>query len=843
MKKTTKKAEYEIPISDVKFDISNPGNKLGQGGFGTVFKGQWFGKLVAIKILTCELTGDVETDFYREIDLMLKLRVPQIVHTYGAVLNPMLAIVMEFMPNGNLYNLLRKEPNLSWPLKYQIALDVAYGIKYLHDLNILHRDLKSLNVLLDEKNQAKICDFGLAKIKDSSRSHTTSKGQGIAGTILWMAPELFNRKVTFTKASDVYALGMVLYEILSHQIPFEQDLEGKDPNAVIPSWLKDGERPDIIKGPAPFKALIEKCWSQAIDARPLIDSVIQSLERIKVVHEISKISLEEHSVASSSSPSSTQVHHVALQPTSKTSLKDLTKFLNYIAFGDQDKAEDMLKKNRDLGLISGDLTDCAGRQFKNITGFEYAVWALDWHMWEMIQQYISEEEARKQIIKLGSEGIDIKEPGSSNYKKTKQVSWQKLIDALQKYIDNHIYWSAEEYQNYWAKEVGGAQLLLPAHIIHEYTRIDRPFNSLVSFTEKRPPINDNWLNEWLYQEPDSISRIINDIPSGTIYELGKYGAWLRTDEISMKLIPGPNPSNCKQDYLAFIVLQNIRIKQLDQLLSKFTIPGKSIKSSFILTQFSLPNNPIDINTKELSNFLYYVVEGHQDKAEEMLKKNKLLALVTDDIEVTPTRTRFHHITAFQYAVWSLDWHMWEMLRKYMPEEAIKKQLAVLNTEAWIKKYGSQVNWQNLIDALQEYIDRYKSWSSDECSDHFQNKIGKAQYDLPTHVIQEYKRKDRSFYPCPAFNDICLPRGKIYDGHLIIKWKDKDGHSLGQDLFGWVRGDFDKAKAIIGYKDWNKGYKLPAEILQKDVAALRTLAKIRNSQQNTLMQIKNPKPTF
>ena len=164
-------------------------------------------------------------------------------------------------------------------IKYNIATDIAFGLTYLHDRGIIHRDLKSMNVLLDDNLNAKISDFGLAKVKTQSQLIATMGG--CVGRILWMAPELFGRKAKNTEKSDVYALGMVLYELLTHKLPFQDDLVGKKPEAVIPDWLKNSERPDIPNyGDRSFKELIEQCWHQDSGTRPTAEQVAQRLEQM-----------------------------------------------------------------------------------------------------------------------------------------------------------------------------------------------------------------------------------------------------------------------------------------------------------------------------------------------------------------------------------------------------------------------------------------------------------------------------------------------------------------------------------------------------------------------------------
>ena len=225
-------------------DISK-GEMIGSGGFGAVYKGRWSGSHVAIKMLACQhMDKETSQEFMRELELMSSLRSPKLIQVYGGILEKgSMAIVMELVANGNLYDQLRANESMPWPTKYNIGMDIAYGLKYLHDRGIIHRDLKSLNVLLDDKLNAKICDFGLAKVKTQSQS-TTTMGGG-AGTILWMAPELFGMRAKNTEKTDVYALGMVLYELLTHKLPFADFLDGKKAEYVVPRWLENGERPEM----------------------------------------------------------------------------------------------------------------------------------------------------------------------------------------------------------------------------------------------------------------------------------------------------------------------------------------------------------------------------------------------------------------------------------------------------------------------------------------------------------------------------------------------------------------------------------------------------------------------
>ncbi len=250
--------------------------KLGAGGFGAVYQGTWRKHIVvAIKQLhLMQLSKEVLDDFQHEMEIMAQLRAPYIVQFYGATVAAPYRIVMEYMANGSLYHVLHSNIPLPWSAREPIALDISKGLSYLHHQNILHRDLKSLNVLLDEHMKAKLCDFGLAKVKTESSSQSNN---GAAGTLLWMAPELFQRRAVCTKETDVYSLGMTLWELASREIPFKDASN----QAIARSWIEKGDREDIPKDTPPQIAkAITFCWSQEASNRPTCDQVVESLGNV-----------------------------------------------------------------------------------------------------------------------------------------------------------------------------------------------------------------------------------------------------------------------------------------------------------------------------------------------------------------------------------------------------------------------------------------------------------------------------------------------------------------------------------------------------------------------------------
>ncbi|KAL8265496.1 hypothetical protein R6Q59_023626 [Mikania micrantha] len=210
--------DYEITWEDL---ITK--RLIGQGSCGTVYHGLWHGSDVAMKVFAYEeYSDDLMVLFKQEVSLMKRLRHPNILLFMGAVTcspHHHLCIVTEFLPRGSLFEILEQHSSrLDRRRRLQMAIDIARGMNYLHTYNppIVHRDLKSSNLLVDKNWTVKVADFGLSRIKHQTYLKTKSTGKG---TPQWMAPEIIRNEQVDEK-SDVYSYGVVLWEIITGKIPW-----------------------------------------------------------------------------------------------------------------------------------------------------------------------------------------------------------------------------------------------------------------------------------------------------------------------------------------------------------------------------------------------------------------------------------------------------------------------------------------------------------------------------------------------------------------------------------------------------------------------------------------------
>ncbi|XP_071702654.1 probable serine/threonine-protein kinase SIS8 isoform X2 [Rutidosis leptorrhynchoides] len=269
--------EWEILWEDLQI-----GERIGIGSYGEVYRSEWNGTEVAVKkFMNQDISGDALTQFKGEIEIMLRLRHPNVVLFMGAVTRPPnLSILTEFLPRGSLYKLLhRPRVQLDEKRRMRMALDVAKGMNYLHTSNpvIVHRDLKTPNLLVDKNWVVKVCDFGMSRMKH----HTFLSSKSTAGTPEWMAPEVLRNEPSNEKC-DVYSFGVVLWELATLRIPWTEMNSMQVVGAVGFQYrhldIPETVDPDVAR-------IITDCWHPEPQSRPSFKEIIarlRSLGRLSV---------------------------------------------------------------------------------------------------------------------------------------------------------------------------------------------------------------------------------------------------------------------------------------------------------------------------------------------------------------------------------------------------------------------------------------------------------------------------------------------------------------------------------------------------------------------------------
>lgn len=263
-------------------------DRIAGGASGAVYRGTYVGRDVAIKTLSTsrDSMGQASAMLAAETKAIGNISHPNIVELIGILLDPPLTcVVLELMSRGNLTNVLQDPSlHLDWGMRLAIAQDIARGMHCLHGRNIIHRDLKSMNLLLDHDWTCKVADFGFARLKATNVTLTR------VGTPAWVAPEVMLGQ-RYTEKVDVYSFGIVLWELLTRQYPYRDDTdtlglmrrvvrEGyRPPLPVLPSAAATDER-SPYRTQFQFQDMIAACWSSAPTARPGFDVIITFLDMI-----------------------------------------------------------------------------------------------------------------------------------------------------------------------------------------------------------------------------------------------------------------------------------------------------------------------------------------------------------------------------------------------------------------------------------------------------------------------------------------------------------------------------------------------------------------------------------
>ncbi|CAA7026033.1 unnamed protein product [Microthlaspi erraticum] len=299
--KELKKATYNFSVDRV----------LGQGGQGTVYKGMLAdGRIVAVKRSKL-VDEDKMEEFINEVALLSQINHRNIVKLLGCCLETEVPVlVYEYIPNGDLFKRLHGDVSddykMTWEVRLRIAAEIAGALSYMHSaasFPIFHRDVKTANILLDEKYRAKVSDFGTSRSVTIDQTHLTTL---VAGTFGYMDPEYFLSS-QYTDKSDVYSFGVVLVELITGEKPLSRvrSEEGRGLAAhfieamkenrvidVIDVRIKENEEKlDQVMGVA---KLARRCISRKGKKRPSMKEVSFELERIRLSLENSEVHVENY---------------------------------------------------------------------------------------------------------------------------------------------------------------------------------------------------------------------------------------------------------------------------------------------------------------------------------------------------------------------------------------------------------------------------------------------------------------------------------------------------------------------------------------------------------------------
>ncbi|OVA15530.1 Protein kinase domain [Macleaya cordata] len=292
------KEEWEIDLS--KLDIRNV---IAHGTYGTVYRGVYDVQDVAVKLLdwgedgiaTTAETAALRASFRQEVAVWHKLNHPNVTKFIGASMGtsnlkipsrnssieghsslPSRAccVVVEYLPGGTLkqYLIRNRRKKLPFKIVIQLALDLSRGLSYLHSQKIVHRDVKTENMLLDTPRTLKIADFGVARVEAQNPKDMT----GETGTLGYMAPEVLDGK-PYNRRCDVYSFGICLWEIYCCDMPYP-DLSFAEVSSAV---VRQNLRPEVPRCcPSSLANIMRKCWDANPEKRPDMDEVVRLLEAI-----------------------------------------------------------------------------------------------------------------------------------------------------------------------------------------------------------------------------------------------------------------------------------------------------------------------------------------------------------------------------------------------------------------------------------------------------------------------------------------------------------------------------------------------------------------------------------
>eukprot|EP00026_Physarum_polycephalum_P002356 Phypoly_transcript_02362.p1 GENE.Phypoly_transcript_02362~~Phypoly_transcript_02362.p1 ORF type:complete len:737 (+),score=63.66 Phypoly_transcript_02362:510-2720(+) len=267
----TLKDRWIINYSDLQV-----AEKIGVGTFGEVWCGTLKGKRVAIKeLIKQKVNISTIVELRAESAILSMLQHENVLKFKGMCLQePHLCMVTEFMENGTLARILYGSstvvPIIPWDLRMQMIMDIVKGMAYLHSKSIIHRDIKSFNMLVNADMRVKIADFGFSRIKAENQTMTQ------CGTVAWTAPEIFEGS-HYSEQADVYSFGIVLWEMIFRTKPWLNTHAMRITQAVVAGKRPPSANPPI-NTPPEMLILMESCWQQIPQDRPTFAKILDKLQ-------------------------------------------------------------------------------------------------------------------------------------------------------------------------------------------------------------------------------------------------------------------------------------------------------------------------------------------------------------------------------------------------------------------------------------------------------------------------------------------------------------------------------------------------------------------------------------
>lgn len=271
---------WEIDPREITFE-----EKIGEGTSCNVYRGTYRGQIVALKVLKDSNKKQSE-NFIKEFDILSQFRSPYVVYFFGGCLEPIATMVLGYYPRGSLYDVLHDPTiDVNWSVVIKVVLNIIKGLDSMHNWKpqLVHRDLKSRNILVEDDWQIKLCDFGESRFAVYSNEDTLCK---LRGTYAYVAPEIYFGH-QFTVKSDIYSFGIVLWELCTRSVknyyeaPYAKYKSLVHDYQIIIQTSKKGLRPEIDeKIPASMAQVIKKCWDPDPNKRPDTKDLVEYFEEI-----------------------------------------------------------------------------------------------------------------------------------------------------------------------------------------------------------------------------------------------------------------------------------------------------------------------------------------------------------------------------------------------------------------------------------------------------------------------------------------------------------------------------------------------------------------------------------